>query len=458
MTRRHFLHLAACASAGSLYPAQDRPPNFLILYADDLGIGDVGCYGAKDVATPHIDRLASMGTRFTDWYSNSPVCSPSRASLLTGKYPQRAGVPEVLASTSQFDTPGLRRGETTLPGELRQRGYTTAHIGKWHLGSAPESRPTAQGYDEFFGFYSGWCDYYSHRYYRQGNARQEIFHDLWRNEREEFRDGEYHTEMFAAEAASFLSRQQSGKPFFLTVAFGAVHYPMMVPEKYLNRFPQSMDRERRMHAAVTAALDDAVGLILKTLEHHQLIENTVIFFQSDNGATQEIRAHSRALPYRGGSNAPYRGFKAGLFEGGIRMPAILSWKDRIPAKRSVSGIGGTMDIFPTFLNWAGVPAQKLPRVDGKNIASMVERGASSPHDAFFWAYQKQRAVREGSWKLILNPPSVPGDVVGTDVWLSNLAEDPGERINFAPREPGRVARLQGRIAEWYDGLSSTLPI
>jgi len=194
MKRRDFLHLAAAGAAGPLCGAQYRPPNFLIIYADDLGIGDLGCYGATDVKTPHIDRLASSGARFTEWYTNSPVCSPSRASLLTGKYPQRTGISEVLASTAQFDTPGLRQGEVTLPAKLNKRGYRTAHIGKWHLGSAPASRPLAQGYDDFFGFYSGWTDYYSHRYYRQGNNRQDIFHDLWRNEREEAREVYYHTQ------------------------------------------------------------------------------------------------------------------------------------------------------------------------------------------------------------------------------------------------------------------------
>ncbi|MCL4850024.1 MAG: sulfatase-like hydrolase/transferase [Bryobacteraceae bacterium] len=451
MTRREFVGMA-CAGLAAPARAAERPPNFLIIYADDLGIGDLGCYGARDVKTPNIDKLAAAGARFTDWYTNSPVCSPSRASLLTGKYPQRTGVTEVLASTAQFETRGLARGEITLPGELRKRGYRTGHIGKWHLGSAPESRPSVQGYDEFFGFYSGWADYYSHRYYRQGRVPQEIFHDLWRNEREEFRDGEYHTEMFGAEAAAFLSRQQSGTPFFLTAAFGAVHYPMMAPQKYLDRFSPQMDRERRMHAAVTAAMDDAVGLIVETLSRRGLLDNTVIFFQSDNGATNEIRAHSRAMPYRGGSNAPFRGFKAGLFEGGIRMPAILAWNGRIPGNRSVSGVAGAMDIFPTFLNWAG--ATQPYQVDGKNIAAMAQQGAPSPHDAFFWGYLKQRAVREGPWKLILNPPSVPGDPVESDVWLSNLAEDPAEQVNLAKREPERTARLQKRIEDWFAGFDS----
>lgn len=452
MNRRQFLNFTMAGTAGCLMNAQQRQPNFLIIYADDMGIGDLGCYGARDMKTPHLDRLAASGVRFTDWYSNSPVCSPSRASLLTGKYPQKTGIPKVLTSAATFNVPGLKKEEVTISGELKKRGYRTGHIGKWHLGSAAQSRPSAQGYDEFFGFYSGWTDYYSHRYYRQGGAAQDIFHDLWRNETEEFRDGEYHTEVFASEAISFISKQSS-KPFFLTLAFGSVHYPMMAPEKYLSRFPKTMDRERRMHAAVAAAMDDAVGEVIESLSQLGQLENTVIFFQSDNGATSEVRAHSQALPYRGGSNAPYRGFKAGLFEGGIRMPAMMSWKNHIPANQKVSGMGGAMDIFPTFLTWAGVPASEIPAVDGKSVVEMVQKNASSPHQEFYWAYLKQRAIREENWKLILHPPSVPGDEVKADVWLSNLAEDPGEKINYASREPQRVKALREKINQW----EATLP-
>jgi arylsulfatase A-like enzyme len=454
MRRRDFTALALGATAATLRGAQaSTKPNFVIIYADDLGIGDLGCYGAKDVKTPNLDRLAAGGARLTNWYTNSPVCSPSRASLLTGKYPDRTGVTQVLASGAAFNTHGLQQGEKTLPGELHKIGYRTAHIGKWHLGSAPHSRPNAQGYDEFFGFYSGWTDYYSHRYYRQGSSPQEIFHDMWRNDREEFRDNEYQTELFAGEAVQFLSRQKAGQPFFLTVAFGAVHYPMMAPAKYLQRFPESMDRERRMHAAVLAALDDAAGLIVDTLRKRGLLDNTVIFFQSDNGATQEIRAHSKALPYRGGSNAPFRGFKGGLFEGGIRMPAILSWNKRIPAGRTVAGVGAAMDVFPTFLEWAGMPADTAS-IDGRSVAGMVQRDQPSPHAAVFWRYLKQYAVREGDWKLILNPPSVPGDQVDTDVWLSNLREDPGEKKNYVSEQPEIVARLRRSIEKWNESVSS----
>ncbi|HYZ83399.1 MAG TPA: sulfatase-like hydrolase/transferase, partial [Bryobacteraceae bacterium] len=160
--------------------APDRRPNFLIIYTDDQGIGDVGCYGAKDVKTPNIDRLAERGARFTNWYSSSPVCSPSRASVLTGKYPQRTGVVDVLDSSAKFDIDGLRANETTVASLLRRAGYRTGAVGKWHLGSAPQSRPMSQGFDEFFGFYSGWTDYYSHRYYKLATGT-DITHDLWRN-------------------------------------------------------------------------------------------------------------------------------------------------------------------------------------------------------------------------------------------------------------------------------------
>ena len=452
MTRRDFTTLALGAYASTRGQSSGRP-NFLIIYADDLGIGDVGCYGVSDVKTPNLDKLATSGVRFTDWYSNCPVCSPSRASLLTGQYPQRTGITEVLPSMAEFNVPGLRAGERTLPAELRKRGYRTAHFGKWHMGSAVHSRPAAQGYDTFFGFLSGWTDYYSHRYYRQGNDRQDIFHDLWRNERKEFRDGEYQTELFARETASFLSRQSTAQPFFVTAAFGAVHYPMMAPAKYLERFPETMDHERRMHAAVVAALDDAVGLLVKALQDRGLLDNTVIFFQSDNGATQEIRAHSKAQPYRGGSNAPFRGFKAGLFEGGIRMPALMSWKKGIPPGRKVSGVGAAMDIFPTFLEWAGVTAGDIGTRDGKSVAAMVQKDAPSPHTAVYWSYLKQRAVREGDWKLILNPPSIPGDELKEDVWLSNLREDPAEKINYKSRNPEIVTRLRASIESWYASVT-----
>ena len=210
MTRRFFL--ASLAVAAAQKPLR---PNIVVIVADDLGIGDLGCYGAADAKTPNFDRMAVDGIRFTDFHANSPVCSPSRASLLTGKYPQRCGIPQILFSKPDFSSvKGLRAGETTLPGELKKQGYRTAAVGKWHLGTAPESRPLKQGFDSFFGFYSGWIDYYSHRFYTLGG--QPVFHDLWRDDTEVWHEPEYQTELLTREAKSFIAKQTG--PYFLYLA------------------------------------------------------------------------------------------------------------------------------------------------------------------------------------------------------------------------------------------------
>ncbi len=423
-----------------------RRPNFIVLYTDDQGIGDLGCYGAEDVKTPHLDRLAARGVRFTNWYSNSPVCSPSRAALLTGLYPHRTGIRNFLPGHSARDVPGLRATEVTLPGLLQKAGYQTAAVGKWHLGSAPPSRPLKQGFDQFFGFYSGWIDNYSHRYYQMtaGNS-QEIYHDLWRNENEAWEEPVYHTELFTREAKVFLERQTGAQPFFLYLAYGAPHYPMIAPKKYVDRFPAVMDHDRRLHAGMLAAVDDSVGELMAVLKRRGLDRDTVIFFQSDNGATNESRADSRGRPYRGGSNAPFRGYKGGLFEGGIRMPALLSWPSSVPAGRVVDPPAATMNILPTFLEWAGIP---VPECDGRSVSAMVKAGGPPPNDALYWEYQKQFAVRQGDWKLMENGTTGLGDAALAPLWLSNLKSDPAETANWAEREPAVVARLQKLLGEW----------
>lgn len=439
MTRRSFL---SAAGAAPLAAAAGRP-NFLVIYTDDQGIGDVGCYGHPEVQTPHLDRLAKGGARFTNWYSNSPVCSPSRASLLTGQYPERHGIEDVLTSTAQFNTPGLKAGEKTLAGELKKAGYRTGHFGKWHLGSAPHSRPKAVGFDEFFGFYSGWTDAISHRYYTLGRGQSEILHDLWHNDEEVSRDGQYQTELLGSEAAAFVKQQSKAQPFYMNLWFGAPHYPMIAREKSLTRFAKSMDRDRRMHLAMIAELDEQVGLVMSTLKQKGLLENTVVFFQSDNGATQESRADHAGRAYRGGSNAPYRGWKQGLFEGGVRMPAILSWPGEVRAGQVVDGVGMAMDIMPTFLAMAGlgVPGG----LDGRDQRELMMRGGKSAHQSVHWLYLSSRAVRKGDWKLIENPPQFAEDPFGSPkekLWLSNLVQDPSEKKNWASEAPAVVEELK----------------
>jgi arylsulfatase A-like enzyme len=448
ITRRSLL----APVSGALFARQSsQRPNIICIMTDDQGYGDVGANGSPDAQTPHIDRLARSGIRFTDWHSNSPVCSPSRASLLTGQYPQHCGIPAILASRPSFDVPGLKAGQKTLATELRALGYRTAAVGKWHLGSAAHSRPLAQGFDEFFGFYSGWTDYYSHRYYQLGG--QPIFHDLWRNEQEVFEEPAYQTELLGREARSFVGRPRpDSQPFFLYLAFGAPHYPMMAPASYLSRFPAGMDRDRREHLAMCAAIDDQVGSLMSVLEQRGLRDNTIVYYQADNGATSEVRADHLARPYRGGSNGRYRAFKGSLFEGGIRIPALLSWPARLRSGQVRNEAGAAMDMLPTLLRWAG--GQAPADVDGADLSAPLMDRTNFPSRDLFWNYAGQTAIRRGQWKLIDNHREGLGQPLIQEKWLSNLDADPGESRNAAAAEPERVRQM----SEAMDAFRKRLPM
>ena len=444
--RRDFLKLLATSAAVLPSPAQTKRPNFVIIVTDDHGIGDVGCYGHPEVRTPNLDRLAASGVRFTQWYSNAPVCSASRAAIMTGKYPDRAGVQGALPSQPTYDVPGLKQGETTLPGLLKNLGYRTAAIGKWHLGSAPHSRPQAQGFDEFFGWYSGWLDAYSHRYYQLGGPPGKIFHDLWRNDQEVFEEPAYMTELLGRQAQAFLSKQKKAQPFLLYLAFGAPHYSMMAPKKYLDRFPATMDRDRRTHLAMVAAVDDVVGSVLDQLKRMGIEQETVVFFQADNGATREERASSLGKPAEGGNNGRYRGYKLGLFDGGMHVPAMLRAPGIAAGKVSDRPMI-SMDLLPTFLAMADPAAKPPADIDGQDLRPVLA-GKKPSHGYMFWSHGKSRAVRFGDWKLILHPPSYPGESVPDEPWLSNLEADPSEKKNLAASEVERVRMLTEKIKAW----------
>ena len=444
--RRDFLKLLATSTTVLPSPAQTKRPNFVIIVTDDHGIGDVGCYGHPEVRTPNLDQLAASGVRFTQWYSNAPVCSASRAAIMTGKYPDRAGVQGALPSQPTYDVPGLKKGETTLPGLLKNLGYRTGAIGKWHLGSAPHSRPQAQGFDEFFGWYSGWLDAYSHRYYQLGGPPGKIFHDLWRNDQEVFEEPAYMTELLGSEAQAFLSKQKKAQPFLLYLAFGAPHYSMMAPKKYLDRFPTTMDRDRRTHLAMVAAVDDVVGSVLDQLKRMGVEQETVVFFQADNGATREERASSLGKPAEGGNNGRYRGYKLGLFDGGMHVPAMLR-APGIAAGQVSDRPMISMDLLPTFLAMADPTAKPPADIDGQDLRPVLE-GKKSSHGYMFWSHGKSRAVRFGDWKLILHPPSFPGESVPDEPWLSNLEADPSEKKNLAASEVERVRMLTEKIKAW----------
>lgn len=446
MNRRRFLSaLAGAGIAAAPTPASPSGarPNVVIILSDDQGYGDIGCYGTEpDPLTPNLDRLAETGVRFTNFYANAPMCSPTRAALLTGRYPYRCGVPYVVSSAP--GAVGLKGSETTLAEILHEAGYRTGLIGKWHLGSHPESLPNNQGFDYFYGFHSGCIDYYSHRFYWGLGAGLPSFHDLWRNGEEIDESGQYATELITRESKAFI-RDNRERPFFLLVSYNAPHYPMHAPKKYLDRFP-GLELERATHLALTAAMDDGVGEIMAALEEEGLRSNTFVFFQSDNGATIEERAGM------GGRNTPWRGYKFSLFEGGIRMPAIANWKGVLPAGKVVDEMGSLMDLFPTAAKLCGarLPADRI--LDGKDVWEMIAAGGRSPHEALFWKRYDQLAVRKGKWKLVLNGILALGEehrLQGRDkVFLSNLDDDPGETRNLAGRYPKIVAELQVLARQW----------
>jgi arylsulfatase A-like enzyme len=426
----------------------DRRPNFVIFYLDDLGFGDLGCQGSDTIKTPHIDDLADCGVRFRQWYSNSPVCSPSRAALLTGRHPIRAGVPHILAG-KRDETPGLPASETTIATILRDSGYRTGLVGKWHLGMTEDSSPMAHGFEEFFGFKAGCIDYYSHIFYWGAFAGENPVHDLWSNEDEIWENGKYFTEMIGDRAVDYIDRH-ADEEFLLYVPFNAPHYPMHAPQEYLDRY-SDLPWDRQIMAAMVSAVDDAVGRIVAELEAKGLADDTVIFFSSDNGPSTESRNWLDGTPdkYYGGSAGIYRGHKGSLFDGGIREPGILTWPSGISAGQESDEICATMDIVPTFLEIAGVELPDGLQIDGTSILDVARGESPSPHCELMWEYDDQLAVRRGSWKLVLHGKLDFGQGGADDIHLSNLEDDPGERTNLAADHPDMVAEMTRDVETWF---------
>ena len=458
MERRQFLR-AACAgvaaaaltSQGGTVAAARRRPNVIIIYTDDQGTCDLPSYGSKDLVTPNIESLVKRGTRFTQFYAPGPVCSPSRAGLLTGRYPLHAGLPN--NSPSERGHPGgLPSDQVTIAEMMKAAGYATAHIGKWHLGYQPDKMPNAQGFDFSFGFMGGCIDNYSHFFYWSGpNA-----HDMWRNGKEVYEPGKYFPDLMVEEASKFLEAHRD-EPFFMYYAMNNPHYPYQGKPKWLKYYNDKGEPyPRNLYAAFISTLDERVGKLLDKVDELGLRDDTIIIFQSDQGYSTEERAH-----YGGGNAGPYRGAKFSMFEGGIRIPAIISWPGHLPegAVRNQMAIG--CDWMPTIAELCGVPLPKVP-IDGKSIVPLIKSAdAPTPHKVLQWqsglGKHAHWAVREGDWKLLGNPQdtSHKAPITRDDkLFLVNLKQDVTEMRNLAKQYPDKVAHLEKLHDDWIASLGS----
>lgn len=429
-----------------------RKPNIIFIMTDDQGYGDLGCMGAQDLKTPCIDQMAAEGVLFKSMYSASPVCSPSRAALLTGRYPGNAGVRAILAGHRRAS--GLTPAVPTVAAALKKLGYATGICGKWHLGLKEECRPNANGFDEFSGFLAGCLDYYSHIfYYGMADGNTNPTHDLWENNDEVYANGEYLTERITEKSVSFIERHKD-EPFFLYAAYNAPHYPMHAPQKYLDRF-SDLPWDRRIMAAMIAAVDDGVGEIRNALEKLDLTNDTLIYFQSDNGPSRESRnwLDGTPDPYYGGTTGGFAGHKFSLFEGGIRIPAMICWPGHIaPGTSSCPHIA--TDLFSTALEAAGGDPSEY-QTDGESLLSMLIDGTERPHEELYWELEEQTAVRAGNYKLVLDGRLEETAEKRADVFLADLSKDPGEWVNLAEELPELTAALTEKALKWREGIETT---
>ncbi len=402
--------------------AEPRKPNIVVILADDLGYADLGCQGCKDIPTPNIDTLASNGVRCTSGYSNHPVCSPSRAGLMTGLYPQRFGF-EHNSGPEKFADPkfGVPRTVPTLAEKLKSAGYATGMVGKWHIGFKEGLRPHERGFDYHFGFLSG-----AHAYL-PGKKDND---PLVRNGKTVDDEKEYLTDAFAREAVGFIDRSKD-KPFFLYLAFNAVHSPLQATNEYERRFPEIKDAKRKTYAGMLSAMDDAVGKVLGKLRDLKLEANTLVVFYSDNGGpTAETSSR----------NDPLRGFKGQMYEGGVRVPFLWQWKGTLPAGKVYDPAVMGLDVHGTALAAAGVETPKDKPLDGVNLLPFFTgKQTGDPHDKVFWRAGPQHAARVGDWKLV--------SFRGTSQ-LFNLKDDLGEKTDLATKQPAKFKELEGIYAAW----------
>ena len=411
-------------------------PNVVLILADDLGYGDLASYGAPDMVTPALDSLADVGLRFTQFYANSPVCSPTRASLLSGRYPPMAGVPGVIRTHANNNWGALSQDVTLLPAMLKRRGYHTAMVGKWHLGLAAPDRPIDRGFDQFEGFLGDMMDdYYTHRrhglnYMRRGGQVIEP-------------EG-HATDLFSAWAVRYIeSRTASTAPFFLYLAYNAPHTPIQPPESWLNRVQErdpTMEDDRARLVALIEHMDYGIGQVLHAIAENGFADNTLVIFVSDNGGQLSVAAR----------NGPLRDGKGSVYEGGLRVPAIAAWPSAIEPGTTSNLALLTMDIFPTILDAADIPLTHL--IDGVSFLPTLEGESQDLSDRMLFFTRREGgirfngktidAVRFGPWKLLQNSPFAPME-------LYNLVSDPLESTDLSETESGILRRLAAALRHQF---------
>ena len=422
-----FRTAAAVTAAASLWggeaPAADAPakPNVLVIVADDLGYGDLGFQGGKEIPTPNLDQLAADGVKCTSGYISCPVCSPTRAGLLTGRYQQRFGHefnPGPAPDAAQKI--GLPVDEKTIADRFRAAGYKTGLVGKWHLGNLPEFHPQQRGFEEFYGFLGG-----AHPYFPGSPQNNPILRGT-----ETVQDPEYLTDAFGKEAVAYIDRHKAD-PFYLQVTFNAVHNPQHAKAEHLERFKEISNERRRTYAGMLTAMDDAIGTILGKLKSEKLDQNTLVVFISDNGGPEA----------NGSTNGSLRGQKAQTWEGGIRVPFVVKWPAAIPAGGEFHQPVIQLDLLPTALAAIGHPVTDK-NLDGVNLLPFLKgESQGAPHERLYWRFGPQTAIRQGDWKLV--------KATGIDApQLFNLKADIGEKTDLSSAEPAKFQELQTAWNEW----------
>ena len=436
---------AALLCIGVLFPASvsaqptKRKPNILVIVADDLGYGDIGVHGGKAVPTPNIDKLARMGTRCTSGYVSAPYCSPSRAGLLTGRYQTKFGH-EFNPHVGPEGKLGLPLAERTIADLLRAAGYRTALIGKWHLGFSKDHHPQARGFDEFFGFLVGAHNYAWRKDAEPKFASTQSNNLIYRGREVQKLDG-FATDVFTDEAIAFMKRNKAD-PWFLYLAYNAVHTPLEISEKLKDRVPTDVqDPARRGYLALLIGLDDAIGRILAYLEESGADQNTLIVFISDNGGS----GLAPFLAYNAAWNGLLRGNKGQTLEGGIRVPFFIAWPGKLPKGKTYDHPVIALDILPTACAAAGV--QIPANIDGVNLMPhLLGEKKAAPHDMLYWRFGPQKAVRKGDWVLVDWRDFEKKTNSGWQ--LFNLAKDIGQQDNLAAKYPERVAGLRQAWERW----------